>query len=140
MLKFLIDECLSEELVSLARNAGYRESSHVRRLGKGGFKDWQLMPVVLEGDWTLVTNNSYDFRGDPAKPGTKGFHSKEPIHAGLVCLNFAEKVKGLHIQEVAFDAALVFIGGNGLNLINRCVEVTVAVDGSSTVVDYSLPI
>jgi hypothetical protein len=35
---------------------------------KGGWKDWSLKTVILEGDWTFVTKNSIDFRG-PASRG-----------------------------------------------------------------------
>ncbi|WP_234705282.1 hypothetical protein [Sinorhizobium meliloti] len=38
----------------------------------GGLQDWELKPIILEGDWTFVTKNSVDFRGPKDKPGTKG--------------------------------------------------------------------
>lgn len=44
-MKLLIDECLSEELAELARGRGRPESSHVRWIGKGGAKDWELLPA-----------------------------------------------------------------------------------------------
>lgn len=53
-MKFLIDECLSPELAKLAQNKGYWESSHVIWRGLGGKKDWELMPVILDGDWTFT--------------------------------------------------------------------------------------
>ena len=62
-MKFLIDECLSLDLVEVARERGFVESSHVVWMGKAGWKDWELKPFILEGDWTLVTRNSVDFRG-----------------------------------------------------------------------------
>ncbi len=62
-MKLLVDECLSEELTKLARERGYLESSHIRWLGKAGAKDWELLPIILAGDWTFVTKNSIDFRG-----------------------------------------------------------------------------
>lgn len=70
-MKFLIDECLSEELAKLARARQHLESSHVRWIGKGQWKDWNLMPVILEGDWVFVTKNSVDFRGPAEVPGSR---------------------------------------------------------------------
>ena len=60
-MKFLIDECLSPKLVELAYANGYGESSHVVWLGRSGARDWELMRLILDGDWTLVTKNSVDF-------------------------------------------------------------------------------
>ena len=85
-MKLLIDECLSEELAKLARQRGHHESSHVRWIGKTGAKDWELLPVILDGDWTFVTNNSIDFRGPAHAPGSKGEYRKTAVHAGLICL------------------------------------------------------
>lgn len=85
-LRFLIDECLSPELVQMAAKAGHVESTCVRDRGLSGTKDWRLIEHVVAGDFTLVTHNAVDFRGDgPTKLG--GEHAKQPIHAGLVCLN-----------------------------------------------------
>ncbi len=71
-MKFLVDECLSPELVKLAHAKGHGEASHVVWLGRAGLKDWELKPVILGGDWTFVTKNSVDFRGPADSPGTKG--------------------------------------------------------------------
>jgi hypothetical protein len=62
LLKFLIDECLSLDVVAVAQGHGFVESSHVVWMVKAGWKDWELKPFILEGDWTLVTRNSVDFR------------------------------------------------------------------------------
>lgn len=87
-IKFLIDECLSPSLVDDAHAAGFLESTCVRNRGLAGTKDWHLMTLVIAEDFTLVTNNSKDFRGEGAgEPG--GLHAKESIHAGLICLNCA---------------------------------------------------
>ena len=61
MLKSLIDECLSLDLVDVARDRGFTQSSHVVWLGKAGWKDWQLKSFILDGDWTFVTRDSVDF-------------------------------------------------------------------------------
>jgi predicted nuclease of predicted toxin-antitoxin system len=60
--KILIDENLSPSLTADAQQKGFL-CSHVNHLGKTGTKDWELKRVILEGDWTFVTNNSTDFRG-----------------------------------------------------------------------------
>ena len=86
-MKFLIDECLSPELTKLAHAKGHGESSHVVWLGRAGLKDWELKPIILDGDWTFVTKNSVDFRGPAERPGAKGQYADVAIHAGLVCLN-----------------------------------------------------
>jgi hypothetical protein len=70
-MKFLIDECLSPELTKHAHTKGHGESSHVVWLGRAGLKDWELKPIILDGDWTFVTKNSVDFRGPAERPGTK---------------------------------------------------------------------
>lgn len=85
-LQFLIDECLTPELVQMAAEAGYAGSTCVRDRGLAGTKDWKLMAFVVNGDFTLVTHNAVDFRGGgPGKIG--GEHAKQTIHAGLVCLS-----------------------------------------------------
>jgi hypothetical protein len=90
-LKFLIDECLSPELVDLARSQGHVASTCLRDQGKLGLKDWQVIRFAVENDYTLVTNNSVDFRGaGHGNPG--GEHARLSIHAGLVCLNSARSM------------------------------------------------
>jgi hypothetical protein len=42
VLKFLIDECLTLDLVEVARQRGFPQSSHVVWMGKAGWKDWEL--------------------------------------------------------------------------------------------------
>lgn len=43
-LKRLIDECLSPDLVRLARDRGSGESSHIVWLKRAGWKDWSASP------------------------------------------------------------------------------------------------
>jgi hypothetical protein len=64
-----------------------------------------LLKIVLEGDWTLVTRNAYDFRGPEAAPGTRGQYQRADIHAGLICLDGPEGMD-LDMQRDLFDAAL----------------------------------
>jgi hypothetical protein len=80
--RLLFDENLSPELVELAIAAGYVNSTCVRDRGLRAVKDWELMSVIIQGDYTLVTLNSIDFRGrGAASPG--GLYAKQEIHAGL---------------------------------------------------------
>ncbi|MDM0030414.1 DUF5615 family PIN-like protein [Variovorax saccharolyticus] len=68
--KLLIDECLSPTLIQLAWPAGHVQSSYVRDRGWLGLKDWELIECVVREDFTLVTRNSKDFRGQKdAAPG-----------------------------------------------------------------------
>ncbi|HJU17282.1 MAG TPA: DUF5615 family PIN-like protein [Stellaceae bacterium] len=138
-MKFLIDECLSEELARLARDRGHPESSHVRWIGKAGAKDWELLPVILNGDWTFVTRNAVDFRGPADAPGTKGEYRKAVLHAGLICLNGPVGMD-LDMQRELFDAALDALEEDD-DLVNQVVEITLA-DPSDTELDitrYALP-
>jgi hypothetical protein len=60
-VRFLIDECPHTSLVGVAQERGH-EASHVNWLGLSGETDWGLMPRVIQGDFTFVTNNAADFR------------------------------------------------------------------------------
>lgn len=135
-LRFLIDECLSPELVQLAVNAGHLESTCVRDRGLSGTKDWKLIEHVVAGDFTLVTHNSVDFRGGgPVKLG--GEHAKQPIHAGLVCLNSVHTMD-LQRQLDLFQIALDELGAM-VDLVNQALEVFEQEDGSVEVVIYDIP-
>jgi hypothetical protein len=136
-MKLLIDECLSEELAKLAREHGHRESSHVVWLGMASWKDWNLMAFVLEGDWTLVTRNSVDFRGPAKAKGSRGQHSKAELHTGLICLNGPVGMD-LDMQLDLLTIALEELAPDA-DLINQCLEVTAHEEGEISVVRYALP-
>lgn len=138
-MKLLIDECLSPELATLAIGAGYDGSSHVCWIGKAGWQDWNLMPVILEGDWTFVTKNSVDFRGPPVSPGTSGQYVKTNLHAGLICLNGPVGMD-LDLQLTLFEAALRELTREP-DLVNQVLDVTLANDPDTDVVmqRYQLP-
>ena len=138
-MKLLIDECLSEELAQLARDRGHPESSHVRWIGKAGAKDWELLPIILLGDWTFVTKNSIDFRGPANAPGSKGEYRKATLHAGLVCLNGPVDMN-LDIQLELFQTALDLLDEVN-DLVNGVIEVTLddLTDTEIAVVRYALP-
>lgn len=135
-MKFLIDECLSPELTKIAVNKGHGQSSHIVWLGRGGYKDWELKPIILDDDWTFVTKNSVDFRGPKDKPGTKGQYADVAIHAGLICLNGPP---GMHLdmQIELFEQALVELDGDP-DLVNQVLEITLD-DDDLRVLRYALP-
>jgi hypothetical protein len=137
-MRLLIDECLSEELTKLARDRGHPESSHVRWIGKSGAKDWELLPVILDGDWTFVTRNSVDFRGPADAPGAKGQYRKTSLHAGLICLNGPVGLD-LDMQLELFEIALDAVGDD--DLVNQVIEVTLedANETDITITRYGLP-
>ena len=56
-MRFLIDECLSIDLVSVASGVGH-EAQHVAHVGKAGWKDWNVVRYASDGDFVLVTNNA----------------------------------------------------------------------------------
>lgn len=135
-MKLLIDECLSPRLVQMAQDAGYAESTHILWLGKGGWKDWELKPLILDGDWTFVTKNSVDFRGPAAAPGSKGQYADVAIHAGLVCLN-GPMTMDLAMQLELFEEALHELEEDG-DLVNQVLEVTMT-DEEIHILRYLLP-
>lgn len=136
-MKFLVDECLSPELVIRAYDRGYGESSHVVWLGRAGLKDWELKPFILEGDWTFVTQNSVDFRGPADNPGAKGQYADVEIHAGLICLNGPTDGMDLDMQLELFEQALDELQADP-DLINQVIEITCEKD-SIVIRRYWLP-
>ena len=108
-MKFLVDECLSPELAKRAIQTGHEESSHITWMGLSGRKDWELKPIIIDGDWTFVTKNSVDFRGPRENPGSKGQYADVAIHAGLICLNGPPGMD-LDMQLELFEEALSEIG------------------------------
>jgi hypothetical protein len=135
-MNFLIDECLSPQLVKLAKEAGHETSSHVSWLGRAGTKDWDLMPFILAGDWTFVTCNSVDFRGSASNPGDKGQYARVELHAGLVCLNWPHGSR-LNVQLDMFAIALQDLAED-TDMVNQALEVTL-IDGEVQVGRYPLP-
>ena len=137
-LKFLIDECLSLDLLELAKQRGFTQSSHVAWLGKAGWKDWQSRPFIVDGDWTFVTRDSIDFRGPAEHPGTRGQYADVAIHAGLVCIN-GPAAMNLELQCKLFSAALDEIG-NVDQLVNEVVEVDLETPEAEIMIRrYTLP-
>ncbi len=135
-MKLLIDECLSQRLVPMAQANGFTEPTHIVWLGKSGWKDWELKPLILDGDWTFVTKNSVDFRGPESAPGSKGQYADVAIHAGLICLN-GPSTMDLTMQLGLFEEALKELQADD-DLVNQVLEVTMSED-EIHIMRYQLP-
>ncbi|WP_244548244.1 DUF5615 family PIN-like protein [Bosea vaviloviae] len=73
---FLIDECLSLDLVALAKTR-HHYATHVVYRGLQGTLDPDLIPVIQSGGFAFVTNNARDFLA---------LYAKEDVHPGLVII------------------------------------------------------
>ena len=123
-MRFLIDECLSVDLVSVAERAGY-EAHHVARIGKAGWKDWNVVRYAGDGDFVLVTNNASDFLKR---------YAGQPIHTGLVII-----IPNVNrtVQQQLFQVFIEELATLG-DLVNRVLEVDL--DGDEvTLALYDLP-
>jgi predicted nuclease of predicted toxin-antitoxin system len=58
---FLIDECLSPDLVALAHARGH-SATHVVFRGLAGTSDRDLLPIIRREGFVFVTNNAKDFQ------------------------------------------------------------------------------
>jgi predicted nuclease of predicted toxin-antitoxin system len=124
VVRFLIDECLSVDLVTVARGSG-REAQHVAHVGRARWKDWNVVRYARDGDFVLVTNNASDFRQ---------LYAAQPLHAGLVILIPAVNRM---VQQKLFRAALDELALIG-EPVNRVLEVDL--DGEEvTLTLYHLP-
>lgn len=122
-MKWLIDECLHVSLVELAHSRGY-VADHVNYLGLGSSKDWQLMEIVVERDYTFMTNNRFDFLT---------LYKKETVHAGLVVI--VPNVTPSRQHEL-FNAVLDHVGSR--ELLNTVIEVNF-IQQRIECVEYSYP-
>jgi len=123
-VRFLIDECLTIDLVAVAGQASH-EAHHIAHVGKAGWKDWNVARYARDGDFVLGTNNASDFRR---------LYAAQPLHAGLVILIPAvDRI----LQQRLFQAALDELATLG-EPVNRVLEVDV--DGDDvTFALYDLP-
>ena len=103
-----MDECLHTSLLEPAHAAGHI-ADHVTYLGLGSSKDWELVKLIVERDYTFVTNNRADFLA---------LYRRTPLHAGLVII--VPNVKPA-LQRQHFEAALRLIGAR--DLVNTVIEV-----------------
>jgi predicted nuclease of predicted toxin-antitoxin system len=123
-VKFLIDECLHTTLVAVAQDHGH-ECFHVNWIGLSGEADWDLMPRIIEENFTFVTNNARDFRR---------LYANEELHPGLVII-VPQVVPAL--QRELFEAVLADLEPNE-DLLNEVIEITL--DGEAAeMTRYTLP-
>jgi predicted nuclease of predicted toxin-antitoxin system len=118
-VKFLVEECLSPELVTIARERGHWETTHVTWLGMRSRKDWSVARRAIDDGFVLVTNNTTDFTS---------LLDREELHPGLVCLNVAPGLMSLDVQKRLFALALERLGES--EPINEILEVTLRADGT----------
>jgi predicted nuclease of predicted toxin-antitoxin system len=123
-VRFLIDECLTVNLVREAEKAGF-EAHHVAHLGKAGSKDWIIRDRAIKDDFVLVTNNATDFRT---------LYTAQDLHPGLVIL--VPNVV-LEQQILLFRAALKMLFQLG-DAINKVLEVNI-VGKEITLALYDFP-
>jgi hypothetical protein len=134
-LRLLVDECLTPSLVEAAIAAGHYESTCLRDRGLVGIKDWEVLAFAVANDFTLVTRNAFDFRGSgPAGPG--GLYLRQPLHAGLICLDAAEGFS-FEAQHLLFACALQLLHEDP-DLMNQVLEVFGDVDGRIHWTRYAL--
>jgi predicted nuclease of predicted toxin-antitoxin system len=126
-VKFLVDECLSPDLVAMARARGHGESTHVTWLGLRSRKDWAIVRRAIADGFVLVTNNTTDFIS---------LLRREKVHAGLVCLNVAHGLMSLDVQTRLFALALDRLGDR--EPINELLEITLTEHRSVVVERYDL--
>jgi predicted nuclease of predicted toxin-antitoxin system len=108
MTRLLFDECLHTSLIDLAHRAGHA-ADHVTHLGLGGSKDWQLLSVIREREYTFVTNNRSHFLA---------LYAREAVHPGLIVI--IPSVPPAQQREL-FHAALAYVAGR--DLMNTVIEV-----------------
>jgi predicted nuclease of predicted toxin-antitoxin system len=124
VIQLLVDECLSPDLVEVAREHGLN-AYHVTRRGWSADSDPRLLARVLAEDLTFVTNNWKDFRPMIART---------PVHPGIIAL--LPNVRRER-QKTLLRAALAEITGADppLDMVNTVLEV----DSDGTVERYELP-
>lgn len=123
--RFLIDENLSVALAEAARAAGF-EAMHVVHLGLACERDWDLLTIVRDGDWVLVTNNAIEFQRR---------YARLAIHAGVV---FVRPSVRREQQLELFGAALADIAA-GPDIINTAIDVDYDEEGRIRIRRYTLP-
>lgn len=127
-MKFLIDECLSPELATLARERGYPESTHVNWLGMSSQKDWAVARRAVDDGFVLVTHNTVDFRP---------LYGREDMHVGLVGFNTAAGVMSLDLHKRLLLLTFAELADD--EAYNEALEISVNAHGGVTVERYDLP-
>ena len=125
-MKFLIDECLSPRLATIARERGYPQSTHVTWLGLRAWRDWALVRRAVADGYVLVTNDRADFTA---------LMEREHEHPGLVCMTIAHGLNSLDVQTRLFEFALVRLAEEDIK--GRILEITLRADRTVRVNLYS---
>ena len=99
---------------------------HVNHLGLRTETDRELLKVIAEQDWALVTNNAIKFRGR---------YRKVELHPGVVFLLPAVRRPE---QVRLFEAALDHVQAHG-DMVNRALDVTFDPGRRAVVSAYDLP-
>ncbi len=128
-MKFLIDECLSPDLVEIARDRGFPSSTHVTWLGLRSKTDWTIVQRAVADGYVLVTNNTTDFTS---------LLGREDVHAGLVCLNVAPGFMNLCVQKTLFEIALDRLAHE--EPVNEVVEISRTADAQVRIDRYAWPV
>jgi hypothetical protein len=130
--RLLVDECLSTTLPQVAHQLGF-DCSHINHLGLVSTKDWDLVDTIVDGNWTLVTNNAIEWRGRYRSSTTL------LIHPGVVFV--IPNMRRLEQQRL-FAVALSWVRGQrdpGNALVGRALDVTVDRAGHPVLRSYDLP-
>ncbi len=99
---------------------------HVNHLGLRTETDWDLLKVIAEQDWVLVTNNAIEFRGR---------YREIELHPGVVFLLPAVRRPE---QLQLFEAALDHVRSHP-DMINRALDVSFDTDRTPVVKAYDIP-
>lgn len=110
------------ELVAEAHARGY-DASHVGFMALLGSSDRALLPQIVGGDFTFVTNNRRDLLR---------LYKHVEVHAGLLIILPSINVVG---QIALFLKALDAIEARGADMVNQLVEV----DGDGAVTFGTYP-
>jgi hypothetical protein len=99
---------------------------HVNYLGLRTETDWDLLKVIAEQDWVLVTNNAIEFRGR---------YRDIELHPGVIFLLPAvRRAEQLRL----FEAALHHVSTDG-DMVNRALDVAFDRNRAAIVTAYDLP-
>jgi predicted nuclease of predicted toxin-antitoxin system len=121
VLRFLIDECCTPEIVAVALERGYH-AVHVSHMGLGGTADHRLIPIITENDYSFITNNRADFLR---------LYRNLSLHPGLLIIVPSLPVDAQrHLMAAMLDA----IAERADDIVNCLVEVHA--DGNVTIGDW----
>jgi predicted nuclease of predicted toxin-antitoxin system len=122
--RFLVDENLSVLLPEVAHTRGY-EATHINHYGLRKSKDWDILKVVAEEDWILVTNNAFEFRGR---------YQRLEVHPGVVFLiPNVPRLQQIELFSAALDAITELP-----DMVNTAIDVAYTAD-HIRVNRYTLP-